>query len=83
MSRLRIGHLEERVLIEIEAEIAGNVWKIEKAVGDRVGEEDVLLILESMKMEIPVEAPSAGTVSKIRVGEGDNVEEGDILVVLD
>ena len=83
MSRLRSARLEERVLIEIEAEIAGNVWKIEKSVGDRVSEEDVLLILESMKMEIPVEAPSAGNVSTIRVGEGDNVEEGDILVVLD
>ena len=80
---LRIGHLEERVLIEIEAEIAGNVWKIEKAVGDRVSEEDVLLILESMKMEIPVEAPCSGKVSEIRVAEGDAVDEGTVLVVIE
>jgi acetyl-CoA carboxylase biotin carboxyl carrier protein len=68
---------------EIEAQIAGNVWKIETAVGARVEEEDVLLILESMKMEIPVEAPHAGTVTEIRVAEGDNIEEGAILAVID
>ena len=68
---------------EVEAEITGNVWKIEKAVGDRVEEEDVLLILESMKMEIPVEAPCAGRVSEIRVQEGDSVEEGAILAVIE
>ena len=67
----------------LEAEIAGNVWKIEKAVGDRVSEEDVLLILESMKMEIPVEAPCSGTVSEIRVAEGDTVDEGTVLVVIE
>jgi acetyl-CoA carboxylase biotin carboxyl carrier protein len=75
--------LEDRILIEIEAEIAGNVWKIEKAVGDRVSEEDVLLILESMKMEIPVEAPCGGRVSEIRVAEGDTVDEGTVLVVIE
>ncbi|MCS5637318.1 MAG: biotin/lipoyl-binding carrier protein [Myxococcota bacterium] len=70
-------------MIEIEAEIAGNVWKIEKSVGDRVSEEDVLLILESMKMEIPVEAPCSGKVSEIRVAEGDAVDEGTVLVVIE
>ncbi len=70
-------------MIEIEAEIAGNVWKVEKAVGDSVKEEDVLLILESMKMEIPVEAPCAGTVREVRVQEGETVEEGTVLVVLE
>jgi acetyl-CoA carboxylase biotin carboxyl carrier protein len=69
--------------VEVEAQITGSVWKIEKAVGDEVGEEDVLLILESMKMEIPVEAPCAGRVAEIRVGEGQSVEEGDVLVVLE
>ena len=49
--------------IEVEAQITGNVWKIEKAVGDSVEEEDVLLIVESMKMEIPVAAPAAGKVT--------------------
>ena len=70
-------------MIEIEAEIAAKVWKIEKAAGDRVEEEDVLLILESMKMEIPVEAPCAGRIQEIRVEEGAGVEEGDILVLLE
>ena len=70
-------------MIEIESEIAGNVWRVEKAVGDRIEEEDVLLILESMKMEIPVEAPCSGTVSEVRVGEGDTVEEGTVLVLIE
>ena len=68
---------------EVEAQIAGNVWKIETEVGAHVEEEDVLLVLESMKMEIPVEAPRAGTVAEIRVAEGDNIEEGAILAVID
>ena len=69
--------------VEIEAQITGSVWKIEKAVGDKVEEEDVILIIESMKMEIPVEAPSAGRISEIRTAEGESVEEGDVLVVLE
>ena len=68
---------------EVEAQIAGHVWKIETEVGTRVEEEDVLLILESMKMEIPVEAPCAGRVAEIRVGEGDSIEEGAILAVIE
>jgi acetyl-CoA carboxylase biotin carboxyl carrier protein len=68
---------------EVEAQIAGNVWKIEKAVGERVVEEEVLLIIESMKMEIPVEAPCAGSILEIRVVEGDSIEEGAILVVIE
>ena len=69
--------------IEVEAQITGNVWKIEKAVGDVVEEEDVLLIIESMKMEIPVEAPEDGRVVEIRVAQGQAVEEGDILAILE
>ena len=69
--------------IEIEAQITGNVWKIEKAVGDDVEEEDVILIIESMKMEIPVEAPCSGRIAEIRTAEGESIEEGDILVVLE
>lgn len=68
---------------EVEAQITGNVWKIQVAVGDAVGEGDELVILESMKMEIPVESPASGTVSEIRVSEGDGVEEGAVLLVLD
>jgi biotin carboxyl carrier protein len=67
----------------IEAQITGNVWKIEKAVGDRVTAEEVILILESMKMEIPVEAPVAGRLAELRVREGENVEEGAVLAVID
>ena len=66
----------------VRSEIAGSVWKIEIAPGDAVAEGDVLMILESMKMEIPVEAPSAGVVQTIQVAEGDPVKEGQGLVVL-
>jgi len=69
--------------IEVEAQITGNVWKIETEVGARVESEDVLLVVESMKMEIPVEAPVAGVVAEIRVAEGQAIEEGEVLVVLD
>ena len=68
---------------EVEAQITGNVWKIEKTVGDAVQEEDVILILESMKMEIPVEAPCSGTLTEMRVAEGDAIEEGAVLAVID
>jgi acetyl-CoA carboxylase biotin carboxyl carrier protein len=68
---------------EVEAQITGNVWKIEKAVGDALEEEDVIMILESMKMEIPVEAPRAGRLVEIRVSEGDNIEEGAVLAVIE
>jgi acetyl-CoA carboxylase biotin carboxyl carrier protein len=67
---------------EVEAQIAGNVWKIEKRIGDRVAEEEVLIIIESMKMEIPVEAPCAGRIAEIRVEEGDSIEEGVVLAVI-
>ena len=69
--------------IEVAAEIAGSVFKIETQVGAQVEAEDVLVVLESMKMEIPVEAPSAGRVIEIRVAEGDSIEEGAVLAVLD
>jgi acetyl-CoA carboxylase biotin carboxyl carrier protein len=68
---------------DVEAQITGNVWKIEKAVDERVVEGDVILILESMKMEIPVEAPCAGRIAEIRVQEGDSIEEGAILAVIE
>lgn len=68
--------------MDVEAQITGSVWKIEAAVGDAVEEGGVIMILESMKMEIPVEAPAAGKVESIPVAEGDAVEEGDVLAVL-
>ena len=69
--------------IEVEAQITGNVWKIETKVGDDVEEEDVLLIVESMKMEIPVEAPIDGVVAEILVAEGDQVSEDDVIALVD
>jgi acetyl-CoA carboxylase biotin carboxyl carrier protein len=67
----------------IEAHITGNVWKIEVAVGDTVSEDDEVIILESMKMEIPVESEDDGVVKEIKCAEGDSVNEGDVLIVLE
>ena len=68
---------------DVEAHITGTVWKVEVAVGDRVEEGDTVLILESMKMEMPVEAEDEGTVKEVLVEEGQSVSEGDPLVVLE
>jgi acetyl-CoA carboxylase biotin carboxyl carrier protein len=68
---------------DVEAHITGTVWKIEVAVGDSVDEGDTVVILESMKMEMPVEAEDAGTVKEVSVEEGQAVSEGDTLVVLE
>lgn len=67
---------------EVQAHITGTVWKVEVAVGDRVEEGDTVVILESMKMEMPVEAEDCGTVTEIRCVEGQAVSEGETLVVL-
>ncbi|MEV4509763.1 biotin/lipoyl-binding carrier protein [Dactylosporangium sp. NPDC049525] len=67
---------------EIRAEMVANVWKITTEVGAEVSEGDTLMILESMKMEIPVIAESEGTVSQIAVNEGDVVQEGDLIAVI-
>ncbi len=69
--------------VEVESEVTGNVWKVEVEVGDRVEEGEVLIILESMKMEIPVESPAPGTVSELLVQPEDTVEEDQVVVVLD
>ena len=68
---------------EIRSEITGSVWKILKQPGDPVGEEDALMILESMKMEIPVLAETVGKVVEIRVNETEAVSEGQVLAVLE
>jgi acetyl-CoA carboxylase biotin carboxyl carrier protein len=73
----------EAMATDVEAEIAGNLWKIEKAVGDTIEEEDVMMIIESMKMEIPVEAPCGGKIAQICVSEGDSIEEGTLLAVIE
>jgi acetyl-CoA carboxylase biotin carboxyl carrier protein len=67
----------------VEAHITGTVWKIEVKVGDTVAEGDTVVILESMKMEMPIEAEDEGTVAEIRCEEGQAVSEGDTLVVLE
>ena len=69
-------------MADVAAHITGTVWKIEVKVGQAVASGDVLVILESMKMEMPVEAPEAGTVKEIRCKETQPVNEGDVLVVL-
>ena len=69
-------------MVDVPAHITGTVWKIEKKAGDPVAAGDVLVILESMKMEMPVEAPEDGKVSEIRCKEAQPVNEGDVLVVL-
>ena len=67
---------------KVKSEIAGSVWKIEVVVGDAVAAEDPLIILESMKMEIPLVAPRAGVVRRILVAEGEPIAEGDAAVIL-
>ncbi len=64
---------------EIRAEMVANVWKVVVAAGDQVSDGDTLVILESMKMEIPVIADSSGTVTSLGVAEGDVVQEGDLI----
>ena len=70
-------------LPDVEAHITGTVWKIEVEVGDNVDEGDTVVILESMKMEMPVEAEDPGVVKQILCEEGQSVSEGDTLVVLE
>jgi acetyl-CoA carboxylase biotin carboxyl carrier protein len=68
---------------DVEAHITGTVWKIECQIGQSVAEGDTLVVLESMKMEMPVEAEDGGTVKQIVCEEGQSVSEGDTLVVLE
>jgi len=69
--------------IEVTAEVTGNVWKIEAAVGDTVAADNVIMILESMKMEIPVETPAAGTLAEILVKEEDPVDEDQVVAIIE
>lgn len=70
-------------MADVEAHITGTVWKIEVRLGQQVEEGEVLVILESMKMEMPVEAEDDGVVKEIACEEGQSVKEGDTLVVLE
>jgi len=70
-------------VVNVKSEIAGNVWKIQAKPGDKVEIEDELMILESMKMEIPVLSPKAGVVKEIRVAEGEAIAEGQLVAIID
>ncbi len=66
----------------IESQVSGNVWKVERQAGASLADGDTILIIESMKMEIPVDAPAAGTLRELLVAEGDAVTEGQVLAVV-
>jgi acetyl-CoA carboxylase biotin carboxyl carrier protein len=70
-------------MADVLAEMVANVWRVLVAPGDQVAEGDPLVILESMKMEIPVESPVDGTVRDVRVAEGGVVQEGDVIAVVE
>ena len=65
--------------IELKSEITGSVWKVLKKAGDPVAEEEAVLIMESMKMEVPVSSPEAGVVSEMLVAEGDTISDGTVV----
>jgi acetyl-CoA carboxylase biotin carboxyl carrier protein len=69
--------------IEVTSEVAGNVWKVQAKVGELLAEEDVIMILESMKMEIPVEALVAGKLVELLVAEEDRVDEDQVVAVIE
>jgi acetyl-CoA carboxylase biotin carboxyl carrier protein len=73
VARERIGR------VQVKAELAGNLWKIVVSEGQQVSADETVMILESMKMEIPVISPKAGKVTRIHVKEGDAVQEGQVL----
>jgi biotin carboxyl carrier protein len=68
---------------EVRAEMVANVWKVVASAGDAVADGDTLVILESMKMEIPVLAETSGTLARLAVGEGDVVQEGDLIAIIE
>ena len=70
-------------VVNVKSEIAGNVWKILTKPGDKIDAEGELMILESMKMEIPVLSPKAGVVKEIRVTEGEAIAEGQLVAIID
>lgn len=69
-------------LIDVVSEMTGTIWKIHKSIGDAVDQDEILIIIEAMKMEIPVMAPEAGTVAEILVEEGAMIADGDVVMRL-
>lgn len=70
-------------MAEVKAELVGNLWKITAEVGQHVEEDDTIMILESMKMEIPILAPAAGTIKELLVKEGEVVQEGQTVAIVE
>ena len=77
------GHQGRSSCMEVRAELTATVWKVVVEVGAMLAEGDELVILESMKMEIPVVAPAAGTLSEMRVSAEDRISEGDVIAVIE
>jgi acetyl-CoA carboxylase biotin carboxyl carrier protein len=78
-------HLTSRsapVSVMVKSEITGKIWKVEANVGQSVSQDDQIIVIESMKMEIPVLAPTTGVVREIRVAEGEDVKEGQVVAVI-
>ena len=69
--------------MQVTAELTGNLWKVVVSEGQQVQPDDTLMVLESMKMEIPVTAPAAGRVTRIHVKEGQAVQEGQLLAEIE
>ena len=80
---IELGDQRTMAVVNVKSEIAGNVWKIQAKPGDKVEAEGEIVILESMKMEIPVLAPKAGVIKEIRVNEGEAIGEGHLIAVLE
>jgi acetyl-CoA carboxylase biotin carboxyl carrier protein len=74
---------KEPWVAEVRAEMVANVWKVVAAEGNQISDGDTLVVLESMKMEIPVLAEVSGTLTTLHVAEGDVVQEGDLIAVID
>jgi acetyl-CoA carboxylase biotin carboxyl carrier protein len=70
-------------IVNVKSEIAGNVWKIQLKPGDKVELDGEIMILESMKMEIPVLSPKGGTIREIKVAEGEAIAEGQLVAIID
>jgi acetyl-CoA carboxylase biotin carboxyl carrier protein len=73
----------EMAVKKVVTDVAGNVWKIVTKVGDRLAEDDTIMIMESMKMEIPVVAPSDGVLKELLVAEGESIAEGEIVAIIE
>ncbi|MCY4143325.1 MAG: acetyl-CoA carboxylase biotin carboxyl carrier protein subunit [Gammaproteobacteria bacterium] len=70
-------------LVEVESEVTGKIWKVQAEVGNAVAEGEVLVIVESMKMEIPVESPVSGTLKELLVTKDDKVDEDQVIALIE